>query len=251
MSSDKVIPFEEASKAEKENIEKTKTLFGEQIKNYIDFYELLYNLHEHAGNQSIAKKIIFDHRDSVVLMISARIVLTSKAYLDLVLKGYYYDSEVIYRSLVESIGVMRLLVNCKDTEKANKYAKKWLKGKLELRTVKEELNLTKNSEFSRLYGGLSDYVHSNFEAVGTLIKCDYAQGSLDASPKPTFKPECTLNALYPHTEFTASLLLENFQDIIEPEFKSQTINTLKKLNDERKRLKQRTKKCPFRNTKNA
>lgn len=174
-------------------------------------------------------------------MLSARIVLTSKAYLDLILKGYYYDSEVIYRSLVESIDVMRLLVGCKDKEEANKYARKWLKDKLDTKTIKQELNLSQNKQFSRLYGELCDYVHSNFKAVRTLVKPDFVQGSIDASPKATFKPEFVPNALFPHTEIAVSLLLENFQNIIEPKFKTQTIVVLKRLNEERERLKQRTK----------
>lgn len=242
MSSNNVIPFEEASQAENENIEKTKALFGEQIKNYVDFYELLYNLHEYAGNQSRVKNTIYDYKDSVVLMLSTRIVVTSKAYLDLVLKGYYYDSEVVFRSLVETLDVMRLLVDCKDKEKANLFAGKWLKGKLNHQTIRQELNLTQGKGYSRLYSELCDYVHSNFDAVKTLIKPDFTDGSLDASPKPIFKPEFISNALFPHTEVAASLLLENFQSVIEPDFKTQTVTILEKLDDERQRLKQKAKK---------
>jgi hypothetical protein len=157
------------------------------------------------------------------------------------MKGYYYDLEVVFRSLVESINVMRLLVECKDIEKANRYAKKWLKGKLDLQTVKQELNLTENKQFSLGYGELCDYVHSNFKAVRILIKPDFILGSIDASPKPAFKPDFVSNALFPHTKIVVSLLLENFQNIIEIEFKTQTIVVLKKLNEERERLKQRTK----------
>ena len=242
MSSDKITPFEEASQAEEENIEKSKVFFGGQIKNYVDFYELLYNLHEYAGNQSRAKKIIYDYKDSVVLMLSARIVVTSKAYLDLVLKGYYYDSEVVFRSLVETLDIMRLLVGCKDKQKANLFAGKWLKGKLNHQTVRQELNLTQGEEYSRLYSELCDYVHSNFDAVKTLIKPDFTDGSLDASPKTVFKPEFISNALFPHTEVAVSLLLENFKSIIDPDFKIQTVTVLEKLNDERQRLKQKAKK---------
>lgn len=237
MSNDSVIPFEEASKAEKENIEKTKTLLGKQIRNYVDFYELLYNLFEHSGNQSRVKNVIYDYRDSVVLMLGSRIVISSKAYLDLVLKGYYYDSEVIFRSLVESIGIMRLLVGCRDKQKANMLADKWLKGKLDHQTVRKELNLSPSIGYSRLYRGLCDYVHSNFDAVKTLTTPDFADGSIETPPKPSFKRERALSLLYPHMEVVISLLLENFSDMIEPSFKIQTKNSLKRLIGEREELK--------------
>lgn len=237
MLDDSVIPFEEATKAEKENVEKTKALFGKQIQNYIDFYEVLYNLHEHSGNQSRVKNVIYDYRDSAVIMLSSRIVISSKAYLDLVLKGYYYDSEVIFRSLVESIGIMRLLVGCRDKQKANLLAHKWIKGKLDHQTVKKELNLSPDNRYSRLYRDLCDYVHSNFDAVKTLSKPDFTDGSIESPPKSSFKPERALSLLYPHMEVVILLLLENFRDMIEPSFRIQTTNSFKRLTDEREKLK--------------
>jgi hypothetical protein len=231
-------PFEEVSQAEKENIEKSKAFHGDQIRNYIQCYELLYSLNEHIGHQSTAKRIIFNHRDSVVLMISTRIVLSSKACLDLAMKGYYYDSEIIHRSLLENMCVLHLLVCCKDTEKANENAKKWLNGELKLHNVKKELKLLSNKEFSRGYRILSGFVHSDFKAVKTLIKFDFTQGSINVSPKPIFMPEAARIMLYPHAEFTVLYhLIANFAEVIEPDFKSKTLDTLNKLHEEGERLK--------------
>ena len=50
-------PFEEVSQTERENVEKSKTLNGDQIRNYIQCYELLYSLNEHIGNQSTTKAL--------------------------------------------------------------------------------------------------------------------------------------------------------------------------------------------------
>lgn len=240
MSNRSVTPFEEVSQAEKQNVEKSMIFFGDHIRNYIQCYNLLYDLNEHIGHQSKTKHIIYDYKDSVVLMISTRMVLSARACFDLAMKGYYYDSEIIHRSLVENMCVLHLLVCCEDTEKANENAKKWLNGELKLHNVRKELNLLSDKEFSRGYGKLSGYVHSDFKTLKTLIKFDFVHGSLNVSPKPVFTPEASQLMLYPHAEFTALYhLIANFAEVIEPNFKTQTMNTLNRLYDEAQRLKKR------------
>jgi|WetSurMetagenome_2_1015567.scaffolds.fasta_scaffold109142_2 hypothetical protein len=237
-------PVEEVSKVEEENTEKSKVMFGDQISNYLQVYELLYNLNEHIGDQSKTKHIILDYRDSVVLMLSTRVVLSSKTCLDLCMKGYYYDSQIIHRSLVENIVTIMYFTCCQDKDKANANAERWLNGKLKFGMIRQEMNL--NPEQANVlgyaYSTLSKYTHSNYPALNTLISKDYTQGSIDISPKPIFKPEIACIALHPHIEFsTAYLLIANFVELIEPNFKYATLEKLNSLHDEGEKLKEKSR----------
>jgi hypothetical protein len=228
--------FKEVSLTENENIIKSKLLFGDQIRNYVETYELLFELNEHIGNQSITKKIVFDCRDSVVLMLSSRALLTLKGCFGLLMKGYYYDVEVLHRSLFENLCVIMYVVLCGDKEKANERAIKWLNGELKIYTVKKELNGIGNYEqLLEAYKILCGYVHSDFKSIRTLI--DFSKGSVDLSSKPIFKPAIARKAFYPHIEFSIlNLLIANFSEVIEPVFKSQTLHKLEILHQEAERL---------------
>ncbi len=237
-------PFGEISEAEKENIEKSKALFGDQIRNHIETYELLYSLNEHIGNQSITREIIFDYRDSVVLMLSSRAIMTLKACFDLDMKGYYYDTEIIQRSLFENLCVIMYVVLCEDKQIANENALKWLKGELKIHTIKKELNAIGNYEqFLEAYRILCGYVHSDFKSISSLMAVDLSNSSLHVAHKPEFKPSIARIAFYPHVEFSLiNLLIVNFAEIIEPDFKTQTLKKLMQLHEEGNRLKDKNKK---------
>jgi len=45
-------------------------------------------------------------RDWAVLTICNRIIGTSKVYIDLVAKGYYFDSQILPRCLYENVWLM-------------------------------------------------------------------------------------------------------------------------------------------------
>lgn len=231
-------PFEEISQAEKENVLKSKMLYGKEIRNYIKCFELLYDFIEYIGNQSTTKKITLDPRDSVVFSISGRIVVTSKAYLDLAMKGYYYDAEIIYRTLLENLCFLLFFVTRQDKKDADENATKWFHGKLKLSTIKRELDLFSSKPFSLVYGRLSDYVHSNFQAVRILVKYDEEENRLDVAGRPIFRPDYGRTAFYPGVGFSAFyMLLANFDQLIEPNFKSQITDKMSKLKEEGEKLK--------------
>jgi hypothetical protein len=231
-------PFEEISQTEKENVLKSKMLYRKEIRNYIKCFELLYGFIEHIGNQSTTKKIAIDLRDSVVFSISGRIVVTSKAYLDLAMKGYYYDGEIIYRSLLENLCFLLFFVTRQDKKDANENAKKWFNGELKLSTIKKELDLLSNKPFSLVYGKLSDYVHSNFQAVKILVKYDDKENRLDVAGRPIFRPDYGRTAFNPGVGFSVFyMLLVNFDQLIEPTFKSQVMAEMSRLKEEGEKLR--------------
>lgn len=244
MPNKSLTPFEEISQAEKENTEKSKALFGDQIRNRIETYELLYSINERIGNQSINRNIVFDYRDSVVLMLSSRSIMTLKACFDLDLKGYYYDTEIIHRSLFENLCVIMYVVLCEDKQLANENALKWLNGELKIHKVKKELNAIGNYEqFLEAYRILCGYVHSDFKSISSLITVNPSNGSLHVFHKPEFNACFARIAFYPHVEFSLlNLLIANFSEVIEPNFKSQTLKKLMELIEEGNRLKDKNKK---------
>jgi len=104
-------------------------------------------------------------RDMVILMVSSKLLLSSKALLNLSLNGYEYEARVLIRTMLEDFLRCECFFNDEET------AHKWLQGTLSIEEVKCIVpNLSLNENFKWIYKTLSDYVHTNPSSLGSLIK---------------------------------------------------------------------------------
>ena len=140
MSKKQTTFFEDLFTIENENILKTKKRYRKEIRNYTKCFDLLSDLISHICSQSNDKNLTHGARDFVFITFCGRIGLTSKVYLDLAMKGYYYDAEIILRSLYDNLWLLFFLAS-QDEKTAGETAKKWLKRKLDMRAIKKAVGV--------------------------------------------------------------------------------------------------------------
>jgi len=123
--------------------------------------EAIINIH----NKLVRSEEPISARDLAFILISAKLLLSTKALLNLSLNGYLYERNILSRAMLEDF--LRLQCFLKD-EKA---AKEWLTGNLPVQTVKcivPELSLDK--DFKWLYDALCNYVHTNPSSLSSLTE---------------------------------------------------------------------------------
>ena len=153
--------IKELNKTEKANLKKAKKLFSEEIKFYIHSLDVLNESATEISNQFKAKKIQGNvTRDWAVLTISNKIMGTAKAYLDLISKGYHFDSQILLRCMWENVWVMDWLF------KKENNVQEWIgdiHGNLKPSDIRKQLGLPEFTKY--YYGFLSQHVHSSSSAI--------------------------------------------------------------------------------------
>jgi len=238
-------------KAEKKNIELTKKHYNKEISMYIDCFNLLAQTLYHIIKESYKQRDILRRAEVAILINSTRVLFSIKTYIDLMMKGYYFDAHIIFRSLYENI----LLIECFTRDE--KYATKWLNEELKFSKVKKELGLYSNEALTRFYEDLCGYVHANAPALTSLIKISKEKDEISIPVLPSFRPEqCPEIDFFPAIGYRVLLLLLNlFRNVMKPEVTSQIEKALdawkiegevllRKSEEIDKELKESTKSSP-------
>lgn len=210
------------SKTEKENLKKNNERYAKEIANYCQWFNLLHDL---MRNIAEAKKEL-RLSDVTIFVVCNRIIGTSKAFLDLQMKGYKYDANIIMRSLIESVSLLNFLI--KDEKNANK----WLDGNLKFKDIRKALGLSSDKEFAQTYASFSDYVHSNFGALASLFEIDGREipdkeGMIKGITTFIIEPDTEKSdpekySLFPSAGIRAIWLLqEKYGSLVKPQIKSQ------------------------------
>ncbi len=220
--------FEELSKNENRNASISKINFDKEIRNYKELFNLFNKLVDQIADKSIRREIELQEKDVVIINISNRIIGTSKVYLDLVMKGYSYDSNIILRSLLENTCLMLYFIKDKEN------IEKWLSGELKLKRVRKELGLFTDKRFSKIYEYLSDYVHSNFVALKSLNEPEYDDGWVARMTiEPRYRPNLGKYALFPSVGSIAlAAFIKNFERILDPKMILESIALCEKIEKE-------------------
>ena len=116
-------------------------------------------------------------RDFAFILISAKLLQSSKALLNLSLNGYEYQANVLSRMMLEDFLLLKCFI------KNEKSAEKWLKGNLNLKEAKcivAEFFLDEN--FNWLYNKLCDYVHTNPPSFSSLTEASDKRIEVKISP---------------------------------------------------------------------
>jgi len=191
---------------------------------YVECFELLAETIYYLIDEMKKQKPIFGMTETAIFCNCARILGSMKVYLDLMMKGYYYDANIIYRSLLESM----YLVECFIKDK--KYAEKWMKYELKFSKVRKELALYSDEATTEFYKELSDFVHANIPAVSTLTE-SRGERTIDIFFTPTYElePASLIPRLFPYIGYyMLELLLKSFRDMMKPNIQTKIRKALKK-----------------------
>jgi hypothetical protein len=151
-----------------ERADETAKVTLKKFKQEFKLYERLFSLFEET-NDCIAKSTENELLDSTaknaVLFILPRIVQSLQSIRLLTAKGHYYDSAIIKRALLESIGL------CEYLSSSEEEADRWFHGKkiklasIHLFDYALRIDHAKTETF---YGLLCDYVHTNLRGALSL-----------------------------------------------------------------------------------
>jgi hypothetical protein len=152
---------------EVENVRVLRERFSKELemfrRSFNGMVEAVLDVHSKLISEGPrpAKDVV---RDLLIILISAKFIRSSKAAMNLLLNGYFYEVYMLWRTMLEDME--RLYCFFKD----EKSVIDWLEGKFMAEKalfIAPEL-FDENSR--RLYSLLSDHVHANVRSFGTLIK---------------------------------------------------------------------------------
>ena len=252
MSKKKMDSYAHFLEAEKRTIKSTKKHYAKEISIYVECFNLLVQTIDHIAERSVKVKPPLGLTESAILFNAARILSSMRVYIDLVMKGYYFDAHIIRRSLYESV----LLIDSFTRDK--KYVDKWVDKELKLSQVKKEVGFYGKEILERFYEEMSDYVHSNIPAVLTLVELEpparmHAEElwSADVHTRPSFESErISTGSVFPIMGYlTLGLLLRFFGNKMKPKTRSKIYEALRRWKTEVERLLDEDEKR-LRNQKN-
>lgn len=180
-----VIDFVTYLKCEEET---TKVTMQKRKKEH-ELYRSIFNLCSETTDYlcSRTKAKLFSVGKEVTLFLLPRIMQSLQSIRILTLKGYYCDASILARSLFESLG-LGVYLSSNDEEAVN-----WLRGKkLKVTTidlfeyVAKSLPSRSIEDIRRVYGRTCDYVHSNVQAIQSLIDLDETPQRAQLKFCPTF-----------------------------------------------------------------
>lgn len=154
-----------------EREEETAKVTLEKFKEEFDLYERCYELYLETLDRvrKLKRKGVVSRL--AILLIQPRIIQSLQSIRLLVSKGHYYDSEIVARSLWESLGL------CAYISSDEEEARRWLTGKpIRVKSIHlfEHINRLLryekyDTEIRQVYGNLCNYVHTNVKAVAKSL----------------------------------------------------------------------------------
>ena len=214
---------------EKENISLSKKHYAKELGLFTECFNLLTDTFLQMPD--ILEKPITNVQ-TCILLNCARILGSMRAYIDLLMRGYYFDANIIRRSLFENVFLIQCFI------KDEKYVNKWVKQELKFSKVKEEMSFPYHEPFASYYMRMCDFVHSNIPAILTLADIQREKPEIDLSFTPKIKLDSeTALRFFPIIGYmTLSLLLNAFGSMMNPKIKNQIGKSLKKWNIEANQL---------------
>jgi hypothetical protein len=211
-----------------------------KFKKELELYERSFNLCSETIDYLCSRtkrKLMDSSAKEVILVILPRIIQSLQSIRVLILKGYYYDALILDRSYFEAVGL------CAYLSLNEEEAENWLEGKeLGVSSIKlldyiPKLLEKSDSEVNLkpVYGQLCDYVHTNAEAVVSLVSDWHSKklGKISLRFTPTFN-ESKVPQIASRTTLLCIVLREIFKNELAKERKSRIAEFLKQFRKERK-----------------
>ena len=224
MLKNKIDYFDYLTKTEEENIQKTKKYFSKELEFWKESFNMLFDAFKSVSNSYSGK---WSYSKKASFFILPRLIMSSKTSLDLLIRGYYFDSIVINRSLIESVALLTLFL--KDEATAQKWldfekleVPKWkLIHKMVSAPTKKQLKLA-----NKMYAEQSDFVHSNAMAIFAEWKRHLTHKRVLKFPK-FIKSLVGVALSCPLSLLINLCLLEVFKEELEDGFRKKVIDLTK------------------------
>ena len=149
-------------------IEHTKKQFQNEMIRFKRSSNTLY----YAFSSILRPELHQDPRKRAIMFLTPKLIFSFKAIRDLTLKGYYFETSLLERDVIECLGLCSLFARDKDK------ASKWMKGEdLEIskRQISNEIAVFFKSasndrvNLKKIYDYLSRYVHYDLKAVISFV----------------------------------------------------------------------------------
>jgi hypothetical protein len=228
--------FAELSEREKENEQKSREYYAEEIQDYVQCFDLLDEVMREIANELRNGKMgKIDSKEILVFAICRRIMGTSKVFFDLVVKGYRYDAFILLRTMCENVQLLVWLM--RDEKNIDEW--RFHQGQRLTCQIRKELGL--NSEGIRgSFRFLNDYVHSNIKALGNFVKTINGEHGkqIHISSEPQFRrDQDTKILLYPIVgKWILGVLAKNYTKLLRPETIIRIASVLEKLEKDTEQL---------------
>ncbi len=167
--------FRDYKKGEEETAKLTSEKFKKELRLYERFFDLFMETID-CISESTESKLLDSKGKAATIVILPRVVQSMESIRLLRAIGHYYDSAIIERSLLESIGL------CAHLSSNEEEATHWLHGKkielaaIELLDLVRWLRLGKDAKmktsYKAIYGQLCNYVHTNISGVASFGRID-------------------------------------------------------------------------------
>lgn len=161
-------------KSYREKEEETAKVTLKKFKNELRLYERCFDMCTETIDcifDSTDNRLFDSNAKNMISIILPRIMQSMQSIMLLKTKGYYCDSMILERSLLESVGLCAYLSS--DDEEAIR----WLHGKrIKVASIHLFDHASKllriaahDAEMNKAYGIASDYVHTNVRGAFTLV----------------------------------------------------------------------------------
>jgi hypothetical protein len=221
---------------EDETTNKTIRKFRKDIKLYERSFSLCSEMVHYLCKRTKEKSMDSTAKEAILLILP-RIMQSLQSIRLLTSKGYYYDASIIARSFLEGMGL------CAYLSLNEEEAESWIEGnKLKVPTIKLVDYIPKllmgsysKTDLKPVYGRLSDYVHTNVEAVISLVSDWHSKqsGKISVGFTPIFDESKVIKIA--HSSMLMAVVLElMFRNELTQGKKNRIAKLLKQFNKERK-----------------
>lgn len=218
---------------EKKNIGLSKKHYTEELDSYVECFNLLTDTFVHLCD--ILKPL--NYVQACVLFNCGRMLSSLGVYIDLLMKGHYFDAYIIRRSLLENVFLLECFV------KDEQYAEKWVKQELKLSKIKKELDLYTWEAFVEYYNDMCDFVHANVPAILTFVELGKSpEAKLYYTPKFKLDPAIAIHFFPLVGYMMLSNLHKAYGNLMNPKIKIQVEKSLMKWKIEVDELYDKVKK---------
>jgi len=155
--------FQNACEAEKLTIRLSQENFPEDLKKY----ELSANILAQTLNEinlSFRNRELKPENKIVTVFLAYRFLIASKCVFNIGVSGYYYEAQILMRSMNETV------IYCLSFQLSNDCARKWLTNGLKLREAKQVIKNSSIKISTEAYSLLCAYVHSNQPAIARTLR---------------------------------------------------------------------------------
>jgi hypothetical protein len=154
--------FQNACEAEKLTFRLTQRYFPKDLSKYELSANILAQTLKEI-NLSFKNRELKPENKFATVLLAYRFLIASKCVFNIGVWGYYYETQILMRSMSETV------IYCLSFQLSNDCARKWMAHGLRLREAKQVIKNSSASFSKEAYSLLSEYVHSDKQAIARTL----------------------------------------------------------------------------------